>query len=291
VAYVAAGNVYFAVEAWPDYGELSHLPQTELLPIANERGNNPDDPHKRDPLDFVLWQAQAPGEPAWASPWGPGRPGWHIECSAMTTHFLGETIDIHGGGADLVFPHHESESAQSVAATGHEPSVRFWMHVAMVRYEGEKMSKSLGNLVLVRELLGRYSPDTLRFYLAQHHYRKSWSYDEAALEQAEHQVNKLEAAVKRFGGHGEVLDATPTQHAFTQALDDDLDTPKALMILLDLADQITHAAHNGQQVNAAQDALQALGLVVGLRLDAEATNSNVMAGWNRHLQHFETPSH
>jgi len=108
VAYESAGNVYFAVDAWPTYGQLSHLPRTELLPVANERGNRPDDPHKRDPLDFVLWQAQAPGEPAWDSPWGPGRPGWHIECSAMASHFLGETIDVHGGGADLVFPHHES---------------------------------------------------------------------------------------------------------------------------------------------------------------------------------------
>ncbi len=289
VAYVAAGNVYFSVAAWPTYGELSHLPRAEMLPVANEHGNRPDDPNKRDPLDFILWQAQAPGEPAWDSPWGPGRPGWHIECSAMAMHLLGPTIDIHAGGADLVFPHHESEIAQTVALTGRVPFVRFWMHTAMVRYQGEKMSKSLGNLIMVRNLLDRYSPDDLRFYLAQHHYRQAWDYDETKLVHAQEQVKKLQTAVTRFGGHGEALDPTPSQTAFTQALDDDLDTRQASAVLLDLAAQIRQAARAGKQVNDAQDALQALGLVLGLRLDAEATNSNVMAGWNRHLQHFEGP--
>jgi len=164
------------------------------------------------------------------------------------------------------------------------------MHTAMVRYEGEKMSKSLGNLILVRDLLGQYSPDTIRFYLAQHHYRRAWEYDEAEMDQAVHELHKLIAGVKRFGGHGEVFDPGPMQSAFVQALDHDLDTPKALTVLLQLADQITEAAKNGQQVNDAQDALQAMGLVLGLRLDAEATSGNVMAGWNRHLQHFEPPS-
>ncbi|HIC90325.1 MAG TPA: cysteine--tRNA ligase, partial [Anaerolineae bacterium] len=140
VAYEAGGNVYFHIDAWPEYGQLSRIPRDHMLPIANERGNNPDDPHKRDPLDFVLWQAQAPGEPAWESPWGLGRPGWHIECSAMATRFLGEVVDIHGGGADLVFPHHESEIAQVECCSSQSPFVRFWMHTAMVRHEDEKMS-------------------------------------------------------------------------------------------------------------------------------------------------------
>ncbi|CAN5405968.1 cysteine--tRNA ligase [soil metagenome] len=288
-AYEADGNVYFAVKTWPSYGELSHLPRTEMLPVANEHGNRPDDPNKHDPLDFVLWQAQAPGEPAWDSPWGPGRPGWHIECSAMAMHLLGETTDIHAGGADLVFPHHESEIAQTVAVTNREPSVRFWMHTAMVRYEGEKMSKSLGNLVMVRDLLDSYSPDVLRFYLAQHHYRQSWDHEAEGIEQAQEKVRVLQKAVTSFGGHGQALDPAPSQVAFTKALDQDLDTPQATSILVELANQIRRAAKNGQQINAAQDTLQELGLVLGLRLDAEATGVNVMAGWNRHLQHFEQP--
>ena len=172
VAYESAGSVYFAVDAWPAFGELSAIPRADMLPIANERGNLPDDPNKRDPLDFVLWQAQAPGEPAWDSPWGPGRPGWHIECSTLSTKYLGNTIDIHSGGVDLCFPHHECEIAQVEPVTGVKPFVRFWMHTAMVYHEGEKMSKSLGNLVWVRELLKTYSPDALRLYLARHHYRE-----------------------------------------------------------------------------------------------------------------------
>ncbi len=150
LAYVSGGSVYYHVDAWPAFGRLSHLPRSEMLDVANERGNRPDDPHKRDPLDFVLWQAQAPGEPTWDSPWGPGRPGWHIECSVMSTRFLGPTLDFHGGGGDLVFPHHECEIAQAEALTGRSPFVRAWLHTAMVEHEGAKMSKSLGNLVMVR---------------------------------------------------------------------------------------------------------------------------------------------
>ncbi|HRA48271.1 MAG TPA: class I tRNA ligase family protein, partial [Thermomicrobiales bacterium] len=129
--YEVNGNVYFAVASDPDFGKLSRIPSAEMLAVANERGNNPDDPNKRDPLDFVLWQAMAPGEPFWESPWGKGRPGWHIECSAMSMKALGPVVDIHGGGADLIFPHHECEIAQSESATGHVPFTRYWMHVAM----------------------------------------------------------------------------------------------------------------------------------------------------------------
>ncbi|MGD2178151.1 MAG: cysteine--tRNA ligase, partial [Anaerolineae bacterium] len=174
VAYESGGNVYFHIDAWYQYGKLSRLPRDEMLPIANERGNHPDDPRKRDPLDFVLWQAQAPGEPAWESPWGPGRPGWHIECSTMAMHYLGDSVDIHSGGADLAFPHHESEIAQAEAATRKRPYVRYWVHTAMVRHGGEKMSKSLGNLVMVNDLLQDWSPNALRVYLACHHYRQPW---------------------------------------------------------------------------------------------------------------------
>lgn len=206
----------------------------------------------------------------------------------MATQLLGATIDIHCGGSDLAFPHHECEIAQSETATGHRPFANFWLHVAMVGYEGEKMSKSLGNLVMVRELLEDYSPDAVRLYLAQHHYRQPWEYRATKLEQAAALVQKLQIALKQFGGHGEALDAAPWQQRFIDALADDLNTPQALEILASLAAAIMNAAQQAQVVNPAQDTLQAMGLVLGLRLDAEATGSNVMAGWNRHLQHFET---
>ena len=151
-AYRAGGGVYFSVDSFPRFGQVSHLDRHEMLRLAAENGGNPDDPYKRDPLDFVLWQPSAPDEPAWSSLWGEGRPGWHIECSALALRELGTTIDLHGGGTDLIFPHHECEAAQSEAATG-ETFVRHWMHQAMVRLGGEKMSKSLGNLVFVSDLV------------------------------------------------------------------------------------------------------------------------------------------
>ena len=147
LAYESRGSVYYSVEKDPDFGKLSHLAPDEMLPVANERGNFPDDPKKANPLDFILWQATSPGEPWWDSPWGQGRPGWHIECSAMSMRYLGSQIDIHGGGSDLIFPHHECEIAQSEPATGVTPFVRYWMHAGRVGYQGDKMSKSLGNLI------------------------------------------------------------------------------------------------------------------------------------------------
>jgi L-cysteine:1D-myo-inositol 2-amino-2-deoxy-alpha-D-glucopyranoside ligase len=236
------------------------------LPIANERGNIPDDPNKRDPLDFVLWQAAKAGEPTWDSPWGPGRPGWHIECSAMSLHYLGETIDIHGGGGDLIFPHHECEIAQSEQYTGVQPFVRFWMHIAMVRHDGDKMSKSLGNLVMARDLLQTYSPDAVRAYLLSHHYRTPWEYDEARLRQAAIRVERYTAAsyADAVGG-GNPLDAAPYRDRFVTAMDDDLDTPAALSALDDLAEAMLAAA-GGQDLVAAQGILRQLTGVMGLQL-------------------------
>ncbi|TMC64982.1 MAG: cysteine--tRNA ligase, partial [Chloroflexota bacterium] len=177
-AYESAGYVYFSVKRDPEFGRMARAiglnDYHAMLTIANERGNFPDDPRKQDPLDFVLWQAQAPGEPAWPSPWGPGRPGWHIECSAMSMHYLGPQIDIHGGGADLAFPHHTSEIAQSEHFTGKRPFSRIWMHTGMVHQDGEKMSKSLGNLTLVSDLLKEHSADAIRITLLNHHYRYPW---------------------------------------------------------------------------------------------------------------------
>jgi len=267
-AYERNGGVYFHVDSCLRFGQLSQIPRGEMLPIANERGNNPDDPNKRDPLDFVLWQAAKPGEPTWDSPWGPGRPGWHIECSAMSLHYLGETIDIHGGGGDLVFPHHECEIAQSEQYTGVEPFVRFWMHTAMVRHEGEKMSKSLGNLVMARDLLQTTSPDAIRAYLLSHHYRAPWSCDEARLKQAAARVERYAAASQAdpIAG-GDPLDATLYHGRFMTAMDDDLDTPVALSVLDELAEVIL-AATGTQDLVAAQGILRALAGVLGLQLRA-----------------------
>lgn len=290
VAYEAGGSVYFDIRAWSDFGKLSRMPKEEMLPIANERGNHPDDPNKRDPLDFVLWQAQAPGEPAWKSPWGLGRPGWHIECSTMCTRYLGDTVDIHSGGEDLSFPHHECEIAQVEPVTGKKPFVRFWMHIAMVRYQGEKMSKSLGNLVMVRDLLEKYSPDALRFYLGGFHYRDSWSYTEGALDSAEQQVDEIREAAAIAGGEGNALDETPAWQGFAEAMEDDLDTPAAERVILDLAKEIILAGRASKDVHPAQEALRKMAGVFGLRLDARDPEARVVQGWDQHLRRFEIGS-
>jgi L-cysteine:1D-myo-inositol 2-amino-2-deoxy-alpha-D-glucopyranoside ligase len=256
-----------------------------MLPIASERGNNPDDPDKRDSLDFVLWQAQALGEPAWDSPWGPGRPGWHIECSTMATHYLGNTVDIHCGG-DLIFPHHEGEIAKEERVTGQEPFVRFWLHTAMVRHKGQKMGKALGNLVMVSDLLYTWSPDALRLYLGRHHYREAWSHDPRELEQAERLAHKLRAAVAAPGGAGVPLDPGSARVGFTEAMDEDLDTPRALAVLEQLAEEVLEAAAADRNVQAAQKALRSMGRVFGLRLDTRGPEKRVVSRWNQHLKRF-----
>ena len=289
MAYASGGSVYYHVDAWPAFGELSRLPRAEMLPLANERGNHPDDPNKRDPLDFVLWQAQAPGEPSWNSPWGPGRPGWHIECSTMSTRYLGNTIDVHIGGGDLLFPHHECEIAQVEPITGQSPFVRLWLHAAMVRYAGEKMSKSLGKLVILRDVLKTCAAYELRLDLAMHHYREPWSHDKAGLAEAAHLADQLRDAVALLTGSGEALDAAPARSAFEAALDDDLDTGAALRVLARLAGDIQREANAGRQVSMAQEALRAMSSVFGLRLNAQAPEPHVISGWNGHLKRF-TPA-
>ena len=198
-AYQAGGAVYFEVARFPRFGEISHLGRDEMIDLARERGGNPDDPHKRDPLDFVLWQPSLPDEPSWDTLWGPGRPGWHIECSALCLRELGTTIDLHGGGADLIYPHHECEAAQSEAATG-EPLVRHWMHQAMVRMDGEKMSKSLGNLVFVSELAKDWDPRAIRLACISHHYRDSWEWDDELMPAATERLRALDRRGLRIGG-------------------------------------------------------------------------------------------
>ncbi len=176
-AYESGGDVYFSVKKFKDYGKLSHRKIEEMLAGARVEVNE----KKIDPLDFALWKASKPGEPSWDSPWGPGRPGWHIECSAMSMNYLGPTLDIHGGGADLIFPHHENEIAQSEAATG-KPFAKYWMHVGLVRFEKEKMSKSIGNVFLIKDFLKKYPPEVLRLMYLNSHYRKPYDFSEKNIE-------------------------------------------------------------------------------------------------------------
>ena len=282
VAYQSGGSVYFSIAAWPDFGKLSQLPRDQMLPIANQRGNHPDDPNKRDPLDFVLWQAEQPGEPSWPSPWGLGRPGWHIECSTMVRKYLGETIDIHAGGADLIFPHHECELAQMEAVVKDKPFVRLWMHTGMVRYQGEKMSKSLGNLVMVRELLKNYPPDALRVYLGLQHYRLPWVYSEDELKQAAETAEKLRQAAIAPSENGIALKEELAWAAFTTDMDNNLDTPAALKGLEALAEDIMEAAESGRNVKEAQQALRRFSSVFGLRLDKTQPEKRVVEGWTKY---------
>jgi L-cysteine:1D-myo-inositol 2-amino-2-deoxy-alpha-D-glucopyranoside ligase len=225
-AYQRDGHVYFRVGSVADYGRLSRLSREEMITLSAQRGADPNDPRKQDPLDFVLWQASAPDEPRWESPWGVGRPGWHIECSAMALEHLGPQVDVHGGGSDLIFPHHESEIAQSESATGVRPFARIWVHVGMLRYQGEKMSKSLRNLVLVRDLLGKYDADSIRVLLLRHHYREPWEYTADQLDDASAWTKGLRAAAGRSRNRSGGLTL-----AVRSALEDDLDTPRALRLL------------------------------------------------------------
>ncbi len=236
LAYAAAnGDVYYAVHRFPGYGKLSGKSLDDLR--AGERVII--DPHKKDPLDFVLWKAAKPGEPHWDSPWGKGRPGWHIECSAMSEHYLGEHFDIHGGGQDLQFPHHENEIAQSEGAHGH-PFVNYWMHNGFVRVNDEKMSKSLGNFFTVREILTCYAPEVVRFFILRAHYRSPLHYSDQHLEDAKRALDRLYTALKG-GGAGEIAPAIdwdePHARRFKDAMNDDFNTPDAIAVLFDLASE------------------------------------------------------
>ena len=280
VAYVKNGSVYYEVSRDPEFGQLSHLLPSEMLPVANERGNHPEDPNKRDPLDFVLWQAQAPGEPAWESSWGPGRPGWHIECSTMVTKFLGRTVDIHGGGLDLCFPHHECEIAQVSPFLDHDPYVRYWMHTAMVGYQGEKMSKSLGNLVMVDELMKSFSSDALRLYLGSHHYREAWSYTEEELKNFQELADSLSRAVRVASGQEDPLSPIGYISEFSESMENDLGTPGAVHALQGLAHAILEAAKGQRDVKQAQAMLRKYSLVLGLTLGTAPPEQRVVKGWN-----------
>ena len=263
-AYPAGGSVYFRVRKDPDYGKLSHRSLDAMMSAECGLGAG----EKEDPMDFALWKASKPGEPFWESPWGQGRPGWHIECSAMSLKYLGKQIDIHGGGQDLIFPHHENEIAQSESFTGKKPFVKYWMHNGLVQLGEDKMSKSLGNLVTIKQALAKYSSDAIRIFILNSHYRSPLTYSEAGLEAAERAVERLLRAVYRDDPGGKkAFDAKSYQKQFIDVMDDDFNTAKGLGVLFDLASEINQAGDAGVSIGQAQSTLLSLAReVLGLKL-------------------------
>jgi cysteinyl-tRNA synthetase len=265
-AYPAGGSVYFRVKSFPDYGKLSRRSLESMMTSCSiETGRE-----KEHPMDFALWKAAKPGEPFWPSPWGQGRPGWHIECSAMSLKYLGDTLDIHGGGQDLIFPHHENEIAQSECFTGTKPFVRYWLHNGMLQFGEEKMSKSLGNLITIKEALEKYGVDALRIFVLSSHYRSPLTYSEEALGAAKSGAERLARVISREDpteGKGRTLDAEPYRKRFIEVMDDDFNTPQALAVLFDLASAINQAGDTGISIDEAQNTLVSLGRkVLGLKL-------------------------
>jgi len=252
-----SGDVNFAVRSFPGYGKLSGKSLEDLR--AGERVEV--DPTKRDPLDFVLWKGAKAGEPSWPSPWGSGRPGWHIECSAMSTKLLGPHFDIHGGGQDLQFPHHENEIAQSEAAVNDgKPFVGYWMHNGFVRLQDQKMSKSTGNVATIRDLLKLYDPEVLRFFIARAHYRSPLNYSDESLLDARQSLSRLYTALKGTPPDARTPDwDEPSGRRFREAMDDDFNTPEAVAVLFEIAAGINRSPSDG-----AVRQLRALGAVLGL---------------------------
>ncbi|MEM8502315.1 MAG: cysteine--tRNA ligase [Cyanobacteria bacterium P01_D01_bin.1] len=304
-AYTVEGDVYYSVRQFADYGQLSKRDLSEMQAGAGGRVDQPDQTQKRDPFDFALWKAAKPDEPAWKSPWGKGRPGWHIECSAMIRARLGESIDIHGGGGDLVFPHHENEIAQSEALSG-QPLARHWLHNGMVTVGGEKMSKSLGNFTTIQALLEGHwppypqpvEPMAIRLFVLQAHYRKPLDFTARAIAAAEKGWQTLRTALIAqlpVASSVELLDELDTEAVehFQAAMDDDLNTAAALAVLFELAKSIQRAVNlrqhqtqeqaqaqtdpslSDQQLHTAQQTLMQLADVLGLEADMEPTPPSV----------------
>jgi len=276
-AYPAGGDVYFRVEKDPNYGHLSGRRLDDMQAGARIE----IDEQKENPMDFALWKAAKPGEPAWKSPWGMGRPGWHIECSAMNLHHLGEQIDIHGGGNDLVFPHHENEIAQTESLTG-KPFARYWVHNGMLQMGGEKMSKSLGNLVTIEDFLAKHSADTLRFMVLNSGYRGPLTFNDDVIDQAEKGVERLSSALKPAlpGVKGApeaslkslAAQLTASEQVFGESMDDDFNTAGAMAALFELVRATNQARADSAtdaQLKTAQDKLRLLAGVLGLTLQKE----------------------
>jgi len=267
-AYAAEGDVYFRVTAKKDYGKLSHRNLDSMMAGARVEPGE----HKEHPADFALWKAAKPGEPSWESPWGPGRPGWHIECTAMSTKYLGDTLDIHGGGIDLIFPHHENEIAQSEAYTGTEPFVRYWLHNGWLYLGEEKMSKSLGNIIPIADALPKYGADGCRLFILGSHYRSPLTYSEDGLEASKRAAERLRlAAAPAPPGKGSSVDPEPFRRRFIDSMDDDLNTAQAVAALFDLAREINRGRDEGRPVDEAQSTLRELAGVLGLTLAEKET--------------------
>ena len=279
-AYVVDGDVYYRVTSKDDYGKLSGRKLDDMQAGARIEVNE----RKENPMDFVLWKSSKPREPSWESPWGPGRPGWHIECSAMNLHHLGEQIDIHGGGNDLIFPHHENEIAQTESLTG-KPFASYWVHNGMLQFSGDKMSKSLGNIITIEEFLDQHDPDTLRMMVLNSSYRSPLTFNEEVISQAERNLERLRSALRPgMPGSNTATEATlkalkvrmeSTRLGFMAAMDDDFNTAGALGHLFDLVRAINQARDaNLEQTSLsnAQDLLRELADgVLGLRLERTAT--------------------
>ncbi len=271
-AYSANGDVYYRVRVQPDYGKLSHRTLDGMVAGARVAVAEA----KEHPLDFTLWKGSKPDEPSWESPWGPGRPGWHIECSAMSLNYLGETLDIHGGGQDLVFPHHENEIAQSEAFTGVTPFAKYWMHNGLLHMGEEKMSKSTGNLVTIRDVVTSHGSDAFRVFVLMSHYRSPLTWSEEGLASADRATQRLVRAVS--GSENEAvaegksaLDAQPFRAQFEAAMDDDFNTSQAIAVLFDLAREINKASG---PVSEAQTTLRELAGLLGLTLTGSESESN-----------------
>ncbi len=273
-AYAVDGDVYYRISSYADYGKLSHRTLEGMMSGARIEVDN----RKEHPMDFALWKAAKPGEPSWESPWGPGRPGWHMECSAMSLKYLGERFDIHGGGLDLIFPHHENEIAQTEAFTGVSPSVQYWLHNGLLQLDDEKMSKSLGNLVTVNEVLDGHSADALRLFFLGSHYRSPLSFSERGLEAMERGATRLRNAAQQADagqGNGVQVSTDGYRERFIEAMDDDFGTSQALAALYDLARDINRGADSGSNVADAVVMLRELAGVLGLTLEGQTAGSGV----------------
>ena len=258
-AYLVDGDVFYAVETFKDYGKLSGRKLADMVAGSRVEINE----NKRNPFDFVLWKAAKPGEPSWPSPWGEGRPGWHIECSAMSSRFLGETFDIHGGGKDLIFPHHENEIAQSEAAHG-KPFARYWMHNGFVNIDNEKMSKSLNNFLMIKDIVQSYHPETVRLFLLSSHYRSPIDFSDQNLKESEKALDKIYGVRQRLDQEAGIADAddeaNSSNHwpAFCEAMDDDFNTAKGVGILFNLVKEANRILDDEGQSLKAMDTLASL---------------------------------
>ena len=296
-AYAVGGNVYFRVRNASDYGKLSGRSLESMMAGARVEA----DEEKEHPMDFLLWKESKPGEPSWDSPWGKGRPGWHIECSAMSIRYLGEQIDIHGGGQDVLFPHHENEIAQSESFTGKKPFVKYWLHNGLLKMhetDEAKMSRSLGNLITIREALEKYGADAIRLFVLGSYYRSPLTYSEEILEAMERGAERLRQAASRARGEskgGAHIDTESCRSKFTEAMDDDFGTAQSVAVLFNLAREINRADEARLDTSKARSTLLELAGVLGLTLqepEAQIINPDsvgrLVAGWESVEQNLTT---